>query len=100
MLPQKIFVDEQMEKYFSDNSLLRLWPNKSTPSMSKSVSLSLDNSDIPSNNEPSPYGSVVSLKYPKKNLENYNTKVTQLRKQPTKESLYHSRKLASQTTQF
>ena len=66
MLPQKFFVDGQMEKYFPDNSLLRLWPNKSSISMSKSVSLSLDNSDIPSNNEPSPYRSVVSLKYPKK----------------------------------
>ena len=54
-----------MEKYFSDNSLLRLHAKKSTITKSKSVSFSLDNTDIPSTNEPFFHQLVVCLKYPK-----------------------------------
>ena len=42
------------EKNFSDNSLLRLYPKKPTITRLKSVSFSIDNPDIPSNNEPPP----------------------------------------------
>ena len=40
---KELFVEEQMEKYFSDNSLLKLHPKKPPVTKSKTVSFSLDN---------------------------------------------------------
>ena len=49
--PKELFVQEQMEKYFSDNSLLKLHPKKPTITKFKSVSFSLENPNIPSTND-------------------------------------------------
>ena len=62
---KELFVQEQIWKYILDNSLLRLHPKKPTIAKSKSVSFSLDNPDIPSDNQPSPYHLVLCPKYPK-----------------------------------
>ena len=51
--PKELFVQKQMEKYFTDNSLLRLQPKQSSITKFKFVSFSLDKPDLPSNNEPS-----------------------------------------------
>ena len=52
--PKELFVEEQMEKHFSDNSLLRLHTKKPTITKSKSVSFCLDKPNIPSTKKPSP----------------------------------------------
>ena len=46
--PKELFFQEQMAKHFSNNSLLRLHPQKPTITKSKSVSLNLDMPGIPS----------------------------------------------------
>ena len=51
--PKELFVHEQVEKYFSDNSLSLLHPQKQTITKPKSVLFSLSGPGIPSNNEPS-----------------------------------------------
>ena len=44
--PKELFVQEQMEKYFSDNSLLKFHPKNSPFTKSKTVSFSLDNLNV------------------------------------------------------
>ena len=62
--PKELFIQEQMEKYFSDNSLLKLHPKKPPLIKSKSVSFSLDNLNVPSTDDlPSNY-LATRLKYP------------------------------------
>ena len=73
-----------MGKYFSDNSISRLYPKKPTITGSKFVSFSIDNPDIPSNNEPPPPPCSLS-EMPEENSENYKTRGTRLRKQSTKD---------------
>ena len=92
--PKKIFVQEQMEKYFSDNSLLRLHPKKPTITKSKSVSFSLAISDIPSTNDLPPTHCSLS-EIPKSTSENFTTRDTLLdaNRRKTIEFLYHTRKL-------
>ena len=51
--------------YYSKEFLVTTPPKKPTITKSKSVSFSLDNPDIPSNNESSPYHPVICLKHPK-----------------------------------
>ena len=58
--PKELFVQEQMEKYFSDNSFSKLQPKKFTKS--KSVSFSLDYSILPSTDNLSPSYFVTRLK--------------------------------------
>ena len=45
--PQELFVQEQMDKYFSDNSSIKLHPKNPTITKSKTVSFSLDNPNTP-----------------------------------------------------
>ena len=52
--PKKLLVQEQMEKDFSDNSLLKLQPTKPPLTKSKTVSFSLDNLEEPSTDDLSP----------------------------------------------
>ena len=65
----ELFVQEQIQKHVLDNSLLRLHPKKPNIAKSKSVSFSLDNPDIPSDNQPSPYHLVLCPKYQKTTLK-------------------------------
>ena len=62
--PKEFFVQEQMEKYFSDNSLLKLHPTKPPFTKSKTVSFTLYNLEEPSTNDLSPNHLVTRLKYP------------------------------------
>ena len=62
--PKEFFVQEPMEKYFSDNSLLKLHPKKLPFTKSKTVSFSLDNLKVPSTDDLSPNYLVTRLKYP------------------------------------
>ena len=83
--PKELFVQEQMAKYFSYNSLLKLHPKKPTITKSKTVSFSLHNQDTSLTDDP--------LKPPPCNLsekpelisESYNTRNTRRRQQPTKD---------------
>ena len=63
--PKELFVQEQMEKYFSDNSLLKLHPTKPPLNNSNTVSFSLDNLEVPSTNDLPPNHPVTCLRYPK-----------------------------------
>ena len=58
------FVQEQMEKYFSDNSLLKLHPTKPPLTKSKIVSFSLENLEEPSTIDLSPNQLVTCVKHP------------------------------------
>ena len=83
-----------MEKYFSDNSLLKLQPTKPPLTMSKTVSFSLKNLEEPSKDDLSPNHLVTRLKYPnifRKFLvkEKLVFDDNQLK---TTESLYHNKK--------
>ena len=49
--PKELFVQEQMEKYFPDNSLLKLHPTKPPLTKSKTVSFSLDILKVPSTDD-------------------------------------------------
>ena len=62
--PKNLFVQEQMEKYFSDNSILKLNPKKPPLTKSKTVSFSLDNLKVPSADDLPPNYLVTRLKYP------------------------------------
>ena len=83
--PKELFVQEQMAKYFSDNSLLKLHPKKPTIAKSKTVSFSLDNPDIPSTDDPLPSPPCNLSETPEHTSENYTTRNTRLRQQPTKD---------------
>ena len=61
--PKELFVREQMENYFSDNSLLKLHPKNSPFTKSKTVSFSLDNLKVPSTEDLPPNYPVTRLKY-------------------------------------
>ena len=74
-----------MEKYFSDNSLLNLNPKKPTITKSKSVSFSLDNTDIPSTDDPFSLPPCSRSEIPENTSENYIARDTRLRRQPTKD---------------
>ena len=60
--PNKFFVQEQMEKCFSDSSRLGLGQQKPTMIKSKSVSFDLDNRSLPPNKDkPTPNYHIKSL---------------------------------------
>ena len=82
--PEEMFVQEQMEKYFSDNSLLRLHPKRPPITKPKSVWFGLDSPDIPSNRSlpPAPCSLTEILE---STSENYTTRNTRLRRQPIKD---------------
>ena len=83
--PRELFVQEQMQKYFSDISLLKLHPTKPQFTKSKTVSFSLDNIKVPSTDDlPPPNYRVICLKYPNTS-ENYTTQISRLRRQPIKD---------------
>ena len=83
--PKELFVQEQMTKNFSDNSLLKLHPKKPTITKSKTVSFSLDNPDTPSTVDPLPPPPCSPSEIPKDTSENYNTRNTRLRRQRIKD---------------
>ena len=83
--PKELFVQEQMDKYFSDNSLLKLRPKKPTITKSKTVSFSLDNPNTPLTDDPLPSPHCTLSGIPENNSENYNTRNTRLRRQPIKD---------------
>ena len=62
--PKELFVQKQMEKYFSDISLLKLHPTKPPLAKSNTVTFSLDNSKVPSTDDPPPNYLVTCLKNP------------------------------------
>ena len=74
------FNQEQVAKYFSDNSLLRLHSTKPTITKPKSVALSLDNPDIPSKTDFSPPIPCSSSDISNSPPENYTTRNTRLRR--------------------
>ena len=81
--PKELFVQEQMEKFFSDNSLLKLHPKKLSFTKSKSVSLSLDNLRIPSTDDlPSPQLPFNPSEIPENTSDNYTTRNSRHRRQP------------------
>ena len=70
-----------MEKYFSDNSLLKLHPPKPPLTKSKTVSFSLDNLEVPSTNDiPQPPRNLSEI--PEYTSKNYTTRNSRLRRQP------------------
>ena len=84
--PKELLVQEQMEKYFSDNSLSKLHPKKPTITKSKFVSFSLDNPDIPSTIDlPPPPPLFNPSEISEHTSENYTTSDIRLRRQPMKE---------------
>ena len=83
--PKELFVQEQMEKYFSDNSLLKLHPKKPAITKSKTVSFSLDNPDIPSTDDLFPPPACSLCEIPENTSENYSKRNTRLRRQPVKD---------------
>ena len=83
--PKELFVQEQMAKYFSDNSLLKLHPKKPTITKSKTVSFSLDNSNTPLTDDPLQPPTSSLSEIPENTSENYNTRNTCLRRQPLKD---------------
>ena len=83
--PKELFVHEQMDKYFSDNSLLKLHPKKPTITKSKTVSFSLDNPDTPLTDDPLPSPPCNLSEILENTSENYNTRNTLLRRQPIKD---------------
>ena len=83
--PKELFVQEQMEIYFSDNSLLKLHPKKTTLKKSKTVSFSLDNLKVhPPDDLPHQPPCNPSEK-PEHTSENYTTRKSRLRRQPIKD---------------
>ena len=62
--PKEVFVREQMEKYSSDNSLLKLHPSKPPLTKSTAVAFSLDNLEVPPSNDLPHNHLVTCLKYP------------------------------------
>ena len=83
--PKELLVQEQMEKYFSDTSLLRLYPKRPPVTKTKSVLFSLDHPDTQSNNESSPPTPCSLSEIPEDTSENYNTRNPRLRRQPIKD---------------
>ena len=81
-----------MEKYFSNNSLLKLDPKKPPLTKSKSVSFSLDNLNVPSTDNLPPQLPCNPSEIPEHTSENYTTRKSNLRRHPKKtaESLYHN----------
>ena len=71
---KELFVQEQMAKYFSDNSLLRLHPKNPTIPQSKTVSFSLDNPDTPFTDDPLPSPPCNLAETPEHTSENYTKK--------------------------
>ena len=91
--PNEQFVQEQTEKFFSDNSLWRHNPQKPTTTKSKYASFNLDKPKLPPNtSDSSPNHNIISLDYP---ILTRKTAILELaayenNRQNTTESLYHS----------
>ena len=83
--PKELFVQEQMDKYFSDNSILKLHPKKPTITKSKTVSFSLDTQNTPFTDDPLPSPPCNLSEIPDNTSENYNIRNTRLRRQPIKD---------------
>ena len=80
--PKELFIQEQMGKYFSDTSLLRLRPKQSITSTKKSLSFSLDHPDTPSESNELPPVPCSLSEIPEDTSENYNLRNSRLRRQP------------------
>ena len=83
--PKELFIQEQMEKYSSDNSLLKFHPMKPPLTKSKTVSFSLDNLEVPSTNDLPPQLTGSLSEIPEHTSENYTTRNSRLRRQPIKD---------------
>ena len=81
---KELFVQEQMEKYFSDNSLLKRHPKNPPLTKSKSVSFSLDKLNVPSTDNLPPQLPCNPSEKPEHTSENYTTRNNRLRRQPVK----------------
>ena len=92
--PKELFVQEQMEKYFSDNSLLKLYPKKPPLTKSKSVSFGLDNLNVPSTDNLFPQLPCNPSEKLEHTSENYTKRNNRLGRQSIKttEPLYHNEK--------
>ena len=82
--PKEHFDQKQMEKYFSDISLLKLHPKKSPRTKSKTVSFSPDNLKVPSTDD-LPQLPCNPSERPEHTSENYTTRNSRLRRQPIKD---------------
>ena len=100
--PKEIFVQGQMEKYFSDNSLLRLHL-KNRLSLSQNLSCLVETTQT-YHPQMSPFPPPCSFsEIPESHSENYNTRDTRLRRQPMKEYrvfIPQSKIWAARTTHF
>ena len=83
-----------MEKYFSDNSLLKLHPKEPPLTKSKYFSFILDNLNVTSTDNLPPQLPCNPSEIREHISENYTTRDNRLRRQPEKttESLYHNKK--------
>ena len=77
---KELFVQEQMEKYFSDNSFLKLHPKKPPLTKSRSVSFSLDNLNVPSTDNFPPQLPCNPSEIPEHTSKNYTRRNNRLRR--------------------
>ena len=99
--PKELFVQEQMEKPFSDNSLSKLHPTKPPLTKSKTVLFSLDNLEVPSTYDLPPKSPSNLSETPEDTSENYTSRNSRLRRQPIKDYsvfISQSKSSASRTT--
>ena len=79
---QELFVQEQMDKNFSDNSHLKLHPTKPQLTKSKTLSFKLDNLKVPSTDDHPPQLPSNLSEIPDHTSEKYTTRNNRLRQQP------------------
>ena len=93
-----------MEKYFSNNSLLKLNPKKPPLTKSKSVSFFLDNLNVPTTDNLPPQLPFNPSEIAEQTSEKYTSRKNRLRRQPIKDYrvffIPQSKIPASRTTQI